>query len=79
MGGEAGKPRIGEGEAALGGGGIAEGVGDDVVGRAVGEGHARAQAIEAEAQTQALCMMTEDFNRAYQAFVAKQKPVFQGN
>ena len=37
------------------------------------------QAIEAEAQTQALCMMTEDFNRAYQAFVAKQKPVFQGN
>ncbi|MDT7519296.1 enoyl-CoA hydratase family protein [Rhodoferax sp. TBRC 17660] len=37
------------------------------------------QAIEAEAQTQALCMMTEDFNRAYEAFVAKQKPVFQGN
>ncbi|MBX9817400.1 MAG: enoyl-CoA hydratase/isomerase family protein, partial [Burkholderiaceae bacterium] len=37
------------------------------------------QAIEAEAQTQALCMMTEDFNRAYQSFVAKQKPVFQGN
>jgi len=37
------------------------------------------QAIEAEAQTQALCMMTEDFNRAYQAFAAKQKPVFQGN
>ena len=37
------------------------------------------QAIEAEAQTQALCMMTEDFNRAYQAFVAKQKPVFKGN
>jgi enoyl-CoA hydratase/carnithine racemase len=37
------------------------------------------QAIEAEAQAQAICMMTEDFNRAYQAFVAKQKPVFQGN
>ena len=37
------------------------------------------QAIESEAQAQALCMMTEDFNRAYQAFVAKQKPVFQGN
>jgi enoyl-CoA hydratase/carnithine racemase len=37
------------------------------------------QAIESEAQAQALCMMTEDFHRAYQAFVAKQKPVFQGN
>jgi len=37
------------------------------------------QAIEAEAQAQALCMLTEDFNRAYTAFVAKQKPVFQGN
>jgi enoyl-CoA hydratase/carnithine racemase len=37
------------------------------------------QAIEAEAQAQAICMMTEDFNRAYEAFVAKQKPVFQGN
>jgi enoyl-CoA hydratase/carnithine racemase len=37
------------------------------------------QAIESEAQAQAICMMTEDFNRAYQAFVAKQKPVFQGN
>ncbi|WP_298928094.1 enoyl-CoA hydratase family protein [uncultured Ramlibacter sp.] len=37
------------------------------------------QAIEAEAQAQAICMLTEDFNRAYEAFVAKQKPVFQGN
>lgn len=37
------------------------------------------QAIESEAQAQAICMMTEDFNRAYQSFVAKQKPVFQGN
>jgi enoyl-CoA hydratase/carnithine racemase len=37
------------------------------------------QAIEAEAQAQALCMLTEDFKRAYDAFVAKQKPVFEGN
>ena len=37
------------------------------------------QAIEAEAQAQALCMQTEDFNRAYEAFVAKQKPRFEGN
>ena len=37
------------------------------------------QAIEAEAQAQALCMLTEDFKRAYHAFVAKQKPVFKGN
>jgi enoyl-CoA hydratase/carnithine racemase len=37
------------------------------------------QAIEAEAQAQALCMLTEDFGRAYRAFVAKQKPVFGGN
>ncbi len=37
------------------------------------------QAIEAEAQAQALCMLTEDFKRAYNAFVAKQKPVFEGN
>jgi enoyl-CoA hydratase/carnithine racemase len=36
------------------------------------------QAIEAEAQAQALCMQTEDFERAYRAFVAKQKPVFEG-
>jgi enoyl-CoA hydratase/carnithine racemase len=37
------------------------------------------QAVEAEAQAQALCMLTEDFKRAYKAFVAKQKPVFEGN
>jgi enoyl-CoA hydratase/carnithine racemase len=37
------------------------------------------QAIEAEAQAQAICMLTEDFNRAYEAFVAKRKPVFEGN
>ncbi|WP_430512717.1 enoyl-CoA hydratase family protein [Pannonibacter phragmitetus] len=37
------------------------------------------QAIEAEAQAQAICMQTQDFARAYHAFVAKQKPVFEGN
>jgi len=37
------------------------------------------EAIEAEAEAQAICMQTEDFRRAYEAFVAKQKPVFQGN
>ncbi len=37
------------------------------------------QAIEAEAQAQALCMLTEDFQRAYHAFVARQRPVFEGN
>lgn len=37
------------------------------------------QAIEAEAQAQAICMQTRDFERAYQAFVAKEKPVFEGN
>ncbi|MBL8582383.1 MAG: enoyl-CoA hydratase family protein [Rhizobiaceae bacterium] len=37
------------------------------------------QAIEAEAQAQAICMQTKDFERAYHAFVAKQKPVFEGN
>lgn len=36
-------------------------------------------AIEAEAQAQAICMQTKDFERAYHAFVAKQKPVFEGN
>jgi enoyl-CoA hydratase/carnithine racemase len=36
------------------------------------------QAIEAEAQAQALCMLTEDFRAAYHAFAAKQSPVFQG-
>ena len=37
------------------------------------------QAIEAEAQAQAICMQTADFTRAYEAFVAKQKPVFEGD
>src|ERR1039458_5405826 len=37
------------------------------------------EAIEAEAQAQAICMQTKDYERAYEAFVAKQKPVFQGN
>jgi len=37
------------------------------------------QAVEAEAQAQAICMQTGDFRRAYEAFAAKQKPVFEGN
>jgi enoyl-CoA hydratase/carnithine racemase len=37
------------------------------------------EAIEAEAQAQAICMMTEDFHRAYHAFVARQRPSFEGN
>jgi enoyl-CoA hydratase/carnithine racemase len=37
------------------------------------------QAIEAEAQAQAICMQTQDFKRAYEAFAAKQKPVFEGD
>ncbi len=37
------------------------------------------QAIEAEAQAQAICMQTQDFHRAYAAFAAKAQPVFQGN
>lgn len=36
-------------------------------------------AIEAEAQAQAICMKTKDFERAYHAFIAKEKPVFEGN
>jgi enoyl-CoA hydratase/carnithine racemase len=36
-------------------------------------------AIEAEAQAQAICMQTEDFARAYRAFVRKERPVFEGN
>jgi enoyl-CoA hydratase/carnithine racemase len=36
-------------------------------------------AIEAEAQAQALCMQTEDFRRAYRAFVEKRSPEFEGN
>jgi enoyl-CoA hydratase/carnithine racemase len=37
------------------------------------------QAIEAEAQAQAICMQTQDFHRAYRAFVAKETPVFKGD
>ena len=37
------------------------------------------QAIEAEAQAQAICMQTKDFERAYTAFVARQRPTFQGD
>jgi len=37
------------------------------------------QAIEAEAQAQAVCMQTQDFRRAYEAFVAKATPKFEGD
>ncbi len=37
------------------------------------------QAIEAEAQAQAICMQTQDFRRAFDAFAAKQRPHFEGN
>jgi enoyl-CoA hydratase/carnithine racemase len=37
------------------------------------------EAIEMEAQAQAVCMQTKDFQRAYEAFAAKKKPVFEGN
>jgi enoyl-CoA hydratase/carnithine racemase len=37
------------------------------------------QAIESEAQAQAICMQTRDFERAYRAFVARETPVFQGD
>jgi enoyl-CoA hydratase/carnithine racemase len=37
------------------------------------------EAIESEAQAQAICMQTRDFGRAYRAFVAKERPVFQGD
>ena len=37
------------------------------------------QVIEAEAQAQAICMQTGDFKRAYEAFIAKEKPKFEGN
>jgi len=42
------------------------------------QAQAQAQAL-AEAQAQALCMLTQDYNRAYEAFVQRQKPVFKGN
>ena len=35
--------------------------------------------IESEAQAQALCMLTQDFRRAFEAFAAKQTPRFEGN
>ena len=37
------------------------------------------ECIEAEAQAQAICMQTRDFERAYVAFAAKSKPVFEGD
>jgi enoyl-CoA hydratase/carnithine racemase len=37
------------------------------------------QALESEAQAQAVCMKTEDFRRAYDAFSTKQRPTFKGN
>jgi enoyl-CoA hydratase/carnithine racemase len=37
------------------------------------------EAIEAEAQAQAICMMTEDFQRAFESIVVKQTPTFKGN
>jgi enoyl-CoA hydratase/carnithine racemase len=37
------------------------------------------QAIEMEAQAQAICMGTQDFQRAYTAFASKQRPTFEGN
>jgi len=37
------------------------------------------EAIEAEAQAQAICMQTEDFRRAFEAFANKRKPTFEGN
>jgi enoyl-CoA hydratase/carnithine racemase len=37
------------------------------------------EAIEAEAQAQAICMATKDFARAYDAFAAKQRPIFRGD
>ena len=36
-------------------------------------------AQQAEAQAQAICMQGRDFTRAYEAFVAKEKPVFEGD
>ncbi|MDP9106856.1 MAG: enoyl-CoA hydratase family protein [Candidatus Eremiobacteraeota bacterium] len=37
------------------------------------------EAIEAEAEAQAICMQTHDFRRAYEAFAAKRTPVFEGD
>jgi enoyl-CoA hydratase/carnithine racemase len=37
------------------------------------------EALDAESKAQAVCMQTADFHRAYEAFAAKRKPVFEGN
>ena len=37
------------------------------------------KAIDTEAQAQAIAMQTQDFRRAYEAFIEKRKPVFAGN
>ena len=37
------------------------------------------EALRMEAEAQALCMETKDFRRAYEAFAAKKKPIFEGN
>ena len=37
------------------------------------------QAIDMEAQAQAELMLTKDFHRAYEAFAARRKPVFEGD
>jgi enoyl-CoA hydratase/carnithine racemase len=37
------------------------------------------ESIEAEAQAQAICMQTRDYERAYEAFVAKSRPAFKGD
>ena len=37
------------------------------------------EAIESEAQAQAICMQTNDFRRAYEAFASKQTPKFEGD
>jgi len=37
------------------------------------------EAIEAEAQAQAICMQTKDFERAYQAFANRKTPKFEGD
>jgi enoyl-CoA hydratase/carnithine racemase len=37
------------------------------------------EAIEMEAQAQAICMQTKDFRRAFEAFAAKKRPLFEGH
>jgi enoyl-CoA hydratase/carnithine racemase len=37
------------------------------------------QAISAEADAQAICMQTKDFQRAFNAFMKKERPVFEGD